>query len=105
PPLAQPSPATPAAGPAAGAAPPVASADSGRFWVGLGSYGQSANADRVIAAARARGVAINRESVNTGGRELIRLRAGPYATRAQAEQSRHLLLAAVPDAKPKVEES
>jgi DedD protein len=86
-------------------APPVASATTGRFWVGLGSYGQSVNADRVIAAARTRGVTVDRETVTTSGRELVRLRAGPYATRAQAEQSRQLLIAAVPDAQPKIEES
>ncbi len=83
----------------------VPTSASGRFWVGLGSYGQSSNADRVIAAARGRGVTVERESVATSGRELIRLRAGPYATRAQAEQSRQLLIAAVPDAQPKIEES
>lgn len=95
----------PAAPSPASQAPPVAGADEGRFWVGLGSYGQSANAERVITAARNRGIAVARDAVSTGGRELIRLRAGPYATRAQAEQARQLLLAAVPDAQPKVEES
>ena len=86
-------------------APPVATTISGRFWVSLGSYGQSANADRVVAAARSRGITIDRETVSADGRDLTRLRAGPYATRAQAEQTRQLLIAAVPDAKPKVEES
>lgn len=83
--------------------PPVAA--SGRFWVGLGSYGQSANADRVVDAARGRGIVVERETVNASGRSLTRLRAGPYATRAQAEQARQALIAAVPDAKPKVEEA
>lgn len=101
PPTTLPVPATP---PPATQAPPVASADDGRFWIGLGSYGQAANAERVIAAARNRGIAVARDTVSTGGRELIRLRAGPYATRAQAEQARQLLIAAVPDAQPKIEE-
>lgn len=92
-----------AAAPSASEAPPTAA--TGRFWVGLGSYGQSANADRVVDAARARGIAIEREAVSSSGRDLIRLRAGPYATRAQAEQTRQLLIAAIPDAKPKIEES
>lgn len=81
-----------------------ATAASGRFWVGLGSYGQAANADRVVSAARTRGIAVEREQVTTNGRDLIRLRAGPWATRAQAEQARQLLIAAVPDAKPTIEE-
>lgn len=97
--------ATPAVPPVTGNPSAVATSAGGRFWVGLGSYGQSANADRVIAAARGRGVTVERESVTTSGRELIRLRSGPYATRAQAEQSRQLLIAAVPDAQPKIEES
>lgn len=85
-------------------APAIASADDARYWVSLGSYGQAANAERVAAGARARGIAIARDTVNTSGQDLIRLRAGPYATRAQAEQARQLLIAAVPDAQPKVEE-
>jgi DedD protein len=104
-------PATPAPAPAAPAARPVptaavpATSAGGRFWVALGSYGQAANADRVANAARAAAIEIERSTVNTGGRELIRLRAGPWTTRAQAEQARQLLLAAVPDARPRVEDS
>lgn len=99
--------------PAGTAAPPVAASPSqapatsasGRFWVNLGSYGQGANADRVVAAARGRNVSVQRETVDTGGRQLIRLRAGPYASRAQAEQARQLLIAAVPDARPSIDEA
>lgn len=102
-------PATPTPRPTAPAstpqAPAVATTASGRYWVSLGSYGQSANAERVITAARGRGIQVNRDTVSSGGRELTRLRAGPYETRAQAEQARQLLVAAVPDAQPKVEES
>jgi DedD protein len=111
PPAPDPAPATapPAATTPAASAPaatglPATSAD-GRFWVALGSYGQAANADRVAAAARAASIQVDRSTVNTGGRELIRLRAGPWTTRAQAEQARQQLIAAVPDARPRVEES
>jgi DedD protein len=90
--------------PANASAPPVPAAD-GSFWVSLGSYAQVANADRVASAASQRGIQTSRETVNTDGRALIRLRAGPYANRAQAEQARQLLIAAVPDARPKVETS
>lgn len=87
-----------------GPAAPAVSADGG-FWVSLGSYAQAANADRVANAASRGGIQTSRETINTDGRALIRLRAGPYASRAQAEQARQLLIAAVPDAKPKVEAS
>ncbi|MFB9068909.1 SPOR domain-containing protein [Pseudofulvimonas gallinarii] len=102
-------PATAASTPAPASAParqqaPAASA-GGRFWVGLGSYGQAANADRVVNAARGRGIDVARDTVTREGRELIRLRAGPWSTRAQAEQARQLLIAAVPDARPTIEES
>src|SRR5690606_35615883 len=46
-----------------------------------------------------------RDTVTRDGRQLIRLRAGPWATRAQAEQARQLLIAAVPDARPNIEEA
>ncbi len=97
-------PAGAAAQPAAAAGGLPASEAGGRFWVGLGSYGQAGNADRVEAAARRAGAAVSREQVQTGGRTLVRLRAGPWATRAQAEQARQRLVASVPDAQPKVEE-
>lgn len=102
-----PAPAAPAAdAPAAPASPGVlpASAAGGRFWVNLGSYGQSANADRVEAAARRAGATVRREQVQSGARSLERLRAGPWATRAQAEQARQRLIAALPDAQPRIEE-
>ncbi len=107
PPAAAAPPSAPAERPrpaASSQAPPIATAASGRYWVGLGSYGQPANAERVVSAAAGRGIEVSRETVAGDGRELTRLRAGPYATRAQAEQARQLLLAAVPDAEPKVEE-
>lgn len=99
-----PPPPTASAGTAPRQQAPATSA-GGRFWVGLGSYSQSANADRVVNAARGRGIPVQRENVTRDGRTLVRLRAGPWATRAQAEQARQLLIAAVPDARPTVEES
>ncbi|MCK9488367.1 MAG: SPOR domain-containing protein [Xanthomonadales bacterium] len=77
---------------------PVATSDDGRFWVSLGGYGQAANADRVVRAAQGAGFQVQRESAGN----LTRLRTGPYATRAQAEQARQRLISAVPDARPEV---
>ncbi len=109
PPAGTPAPASTAPSSAAPAAPtrqqgPATSA-GGRFWVGLGSYSQGGNADRVVSAASTRGISVTRDTVSRGGRDLVRLRAGPWATRAQAEQARQLLIAAVPDARPTIEES
>lgn len=104
PPARDPAPAGAAPAPAAAAGGLPASTAGGRFWVSLGSYGQAGNADRVEAAARRAGAAVSREQVQSGGRTLVRLRAGPWATRPQAEQARQGLLASVPDAQPKVEE-
>lgn len=76
----------------------VASSDQGRFWVSLGGYGQAANAERVVTAAQGRGFQVHRERAGN----LTRLRTGPYASRARAEQARQQLIAAVPDARPEV---
>lgn len=80
----------------------VATTAGGRFWVNLGGYGQAANVARVASAAEARGYPVEREA---GANNITRVKAGPFATRAQAEQARQHLLAAVPDAKPTVTES
>ncbi len=82
------------------ASAPVATSADGRFWVSLGGYGQAANVERVVNAAQGRGFQVQRESAGN----LTRLRTGPYATRARAEQARQQLIAAVPDAKPEVVE-
>lgn len=90
--------AAPQADQAAAATAPAAGNDEGRFWVSLGGYGQAANVERVVNAAQGRGFTVQRESAGN----LTRLRTGPYATRARAEQARQQLIAAVPDARPEV---
>ncbi len=99
-PATTPAPATTA--PAAPARDTVATTAGGRFWVNLGGYGQAANVARVVAAAEGRGYPVEREA---GANNITRVRAGPFATRAQAEQARQHLIAAVPDAKPSVTET
>ncbi len=104
------SPASPGASPPATTTPAtpatpardtVATTAGGRFWVNLGGYGQAANVARVATAAEGRGYPVEREA---GANNITRVRAGPFATRAQAEQARQHLIAAVPDAKPSVTE-
>jgi DedD protein len=72
---------------AAPVAAPVAAA-SGRFMVNIGSYANAANASQLEAALRAAGLAVRSEGVNVDGKPARRLRLGPYATRALAENAR-----------------
>jgi DedD protein len=76
--------------PAPVAAVPVAApvAASGRFMVNIGSYANAANASQLESALRAAGLAVRSESVNVDGKPARRLRLGPYATRALAENAR-----------------
>jgi DedD protein len=72
---------------AAAVAAPVAAA-TGRFMVNIGSYANAANASQLESALRAVGLAVRSESVNVDGKTARRLRLGPYATRALAENAR-----------------
>jgi DedD protein len=69
------------------AAAPVAAA-SGRFMVNIGSYANTANASQLESALRAAGLAVRSEGVSVDGKPARRLRLGPYATRALAENAR-----------------
>jgi DedD protein len=79
--------AAPAPVVAAPVAAPVAAA-SGRFMVNIGSYANAANASQLESALRTAGLAVRSESVNVDGKPARRLRLGPYATRALAENAR-----------------
>lgn len=83
----------PAAGPAASAAkpavpkptaPPAASATG--FAVQLAAFSSPADADALVARARAAGFSAFTERVRTEQGTLVRVRVGPVATRAEAEQ-------------------
>jgi DedD protein len=72
---------------AAAVAAPVAAA-TGRFMVNIGSYANAANASQLESGLRAAGLAVRSESVDVDGKTARRLRLGPYATRALAENAR-----------------
>lgn len=83
---ARPTDATAAAGATPAAARPApAVADTG-FAVQLAAYSSQADADAMVAKARAAGFSAFTERVNTEQGVLVRVRVGPVATRAEAEQ-------------------
>ena len=87
--------ATPQPQPAAAvvAAPAVVSAAvpvsaNGRFMVNIGSYANAANAAQLESSLRAAGLTVRSDAVNFDGKSAQRLRLGPYASRALAENAR-----------------
>ncbi|MBP7624331.1 MAG: SPOR domain-containing protein [Xanthomonadales bacterium] len=74
--------------PVASTAAPAATAASGRFLVGLGSYSNTANANALATQLRAAGYAVLTDTLALNGQNATRLRIGPYATRGQAEAAR-----------------
>lgn len=61
----------------------------GRFVIQFGSYGEKANADKLVADLAKLGVSARADAVpGTGGRTLHRVRSGGYATRTEADAAR-----------------
>jgi len=67
------------------AAAPAAAAGTG-FAVQLGAFGNAAEASALRDRLRAAGIGAFTETVRTDGGTLTRVKAGPVATRAEAEQ-------------------
>lgn len=94
-------PATPAPGSAgnasagsssgATATPSTSSAAGGGWWVQLGSFSSSDNAQRLARDLRGKGFAIDVTRVSASGKQLYRVRAGPVADRAAAVSLRQRL--------------
>lgn len=85
-------PTRPSSPPAAPA--PTPAAGSNAWWVQVGSFSQTANADRVVKELGAAGIAARVSAVRSNGKELFRVRAGPVNDRAAAEALRSRLAAA-----------
>ncbi len=66
---------------------PAATA-GGNYAVSFGSYGSRADADAVVGSLRASQLPGYREAGRVEGRDVWRVRIGPYATRADAEAAR-----------------
>jgi DedD protein len=71
-------------------APPAAQAATpgGRYAVSFGTYGLKANADKLVADLKAAQVAAYSDQVTVDGKPMLRVRAGPFVDRTQAEQAR-----------------
>lgn len=63
-------------------------AAAGDYAVSFGSYASVADADKVVAALRGAELPGYREAVQSNGREVQRVRIGPFADRAVAESAR-----------------
>ena len=75
---------------------PVAAAADGRFLVHLGVYGNAANAEKLVAAAKKQGLPSTSESIEVDGKPGTRVRLGPFANRAGAEAARLKFAQAAP---------
>lgn len=69
--------------PAATAIPPTVAA--GDYAVHFGAYASQKGADTVVALARGAGLPAYSEATTVNGKPAVRVRIGPYATRAEAE--------------------
>ncbi|MDW8479274.1 MAG: SPOR domain-containing protein [Xanthomonadales bacterium] len=78
----------PTAGASAAPPPDAPPAADGRFMVAFGSFAQRANAEKVAAELRRRGIEPVLDQTGSEGRTLTRVRAGPFALRADAERVR-----------------
>jgi DedD protein len=91
------------------AAPPVAAAapetsgpmpapvTGGRYVVSFGSYSRSENAQALVESLKKARIPAFAESVEVNGQAGMRVRAGPYTDRTQAEQVRLIARQARPD--------
>lgn len=78
----------------AAARPAAASTAKGGWWVQLGAFASSENAQRLASETRAKGFTINVTKVRSGGRDLHAVRTGPAADREAALALQRRLAAA-----------
>lgn len=84
---------TPVATPAPAAKPPVEATPApavaaGKYVVNIGSFGNIANANALVAKLRAAKLPVIADKVQTNGNTMMRVRVGPYADRTTAEAAR-----------------
>jgi DedD protein len=107
PPLPAPAPAATPAAPAPTPSPvPVApAAAGGRYVVSFGTYGLKANADSLVADLKRAQVPAYSDQVSVDGKPMLRVRAGPFVDRTQAEKARLLASQARKDVAGRVVEA
>jgi DedD protein len=85
--------------------PAAASAPSGRFAVNLGVYADQAHADALVAKLKAAGQPAYSEPTEYQGKPALRVRVGPFADRAAAENARLKIKQSEPKVPSSVAES
>lgn len=93
--------AEPVAG-GASVAVPAAPAGSGRYVVQVASLGSVPNADRLSATLRGHGHSVLADTVQSDVGTLHRVRIGPYASEAEANEAAARVSTQVPGVKPRV---
>jgi DedD protein len=63
---------------------PVTSTAAGSWWLQVGIFASRANAERLAQKLRAAGFSVDLEQYTAGGKDMLRVRAGPVRDRAEA---------------------
>lgn len=77
---------------------PVGTAAQGRFLVSLGAYADAGNAQALAARVRRLGFPVATQTMQVGGKPATRVEAGPFSSRAAAEDARLRIKQAEPRA-------
>lgn len=77
---------------------PVGTAAQGRFLVSLGAYADAGNAQALAARVRKLGFPVATQPMQVGGKPVTRVEAGPFSSRAAAEDARLRIKQAEPRA-------
>jgi DedD protein len=89
PPAAPPStPAPPSPAATAAPAPAPEAVPHGRYAVSFGTYAKKDNAEKLVADLKHAGLTAYADSVEANGEPALRVRAGPYADKSEAEKAR-----------------
>ena len=75
---------------------------NGRYVVQVASFSSTANADRLSGTLRSGGMPVMMDTVDSAAGTLHRVRVGPFAQRAEAEQVMARLGRQVPDVRPRL---
>jgi cell division septation protein DedD len=86
----------PAASPAPAAPLPTGTAARGSFNINLSAYADRTKADALVQKVRGLGYPVRTAMVTQAGKQLTRVNAGPFDTRAAAEAARLKIKSAVP---------
>ena len=84
--------------------PAVETPARGRYAISFGTYAKKENADKLVADLKGAGLTAYTDSVEANGAPALRVRAGPYADKSEAEKARLIAKRARADAPGKLVE-